>query len=149
MGSTAEVKDASYLGPMATATPTADPSASNPGTNVVRYASSSTNTSEALAVNALSDGRSPVLWAGKFVDVKNESTTDYLEFAFSAGAQTLVYGQTGTFEAGNEAAGWRLNPGETLSVVCPPGATHANWILSAAGPSTVAFRLSEGNVGTR
>lgn len=146
MGSTAEVKDASYFGPVGETTPTAD---SKTGNNTVRLASSNTNTSSALAVNALEDGRTVVLWAGKFVDVKNESTTDYLEFCFSSTARTLVYGQTSTFEAGSAVAGWRLNPGETLSVVCPPGSTHANWILSAAGPSTVAFRCSEGNVGTK
>lgn len=146
MSSTAEIKDASYIGPVASATPTAD---GGPGNNTIRRASSSTNTSEALAINALDDGRSQVLWAGKFVDIKNESTTDYLEFAFSVAAQTLVYGQTGTFEAGNAASGWRLDPGQTISVVCPPNCRFANWILSAAGPSTVAMRCSEGNVGDK
>lgn len=146
MGSNAEVKDASYFGPVGETTPTAD---GKTGNNTVRYASSSTNSSQALAVNALDDGRSLVLWAGKFVDVKNESTTDYLEFCFSTVARTLVYGTTSTFEAGSAIAGWRLNPGETISVICPPGMFYANWILSAAGPSTVAFRCSEGNVGTK
>lgn len=146
MGSTAEIKDASYLGPVASATPTAD---GGPGNNTVRRASSGTNTSEALAVNTLDDSRVRVLWAGKFVDIKNESTTGYLEVAYSIGAQTLVYGQTGTFEAGDPASGWRLDPGQTISEVVPPGMTHVNWILSEAGPSTVAFRCSEGNVGDK
>lgn len=146
MGSNAEVKDASYFGPVAEVTPTAD---SKTGNNTVRYASSSTAASQALAVNAVDGRGNVVLWAGKFVDVKNESTTDYLEYAYSVGSVTLVYGTTSTFEAGSAVAGWRLAPGETRSEIVPPGCTHANWVLSAAGPSTVAFRCSEGNVGTK
>jgi hypothetical protein len=146
MGSNAEVKDASYFGPVGEATPTAD---GKTGNNTVRYASSNTASSQALAVNTIDDGRSLTLWSGKFVDVKNESLTDSLEFCFSVAAVTLVYGTTSTFEAGSAVAGWRLDPGQTISVICPPNCKFANWILGAAGPSTVAFRCSEGNVGTK
>lgn len=145
MASNAEVKAASYFGPMAVATP----SDGTPGNNVIRRASSSTNTSEALDTATLTDGRVVATWAGKYVDVKNESTSDYLEFAFSVSAQTLVYNTSSAFTAGSAAAGWRLSPGETKSVLVPPTALYVNWVLSAAGPSTVAFYCSEGNVGTK
>lgn len=130
---------------MGQATPT---TGGAPGNGTVRLATSSTNVSPALATNALDDGRTVALWAGKFVDIKNESATDYLECCFSVGAKTLVYGTTSTFEAGSDIAGWRLDPGEKISVICPPLATHFNAVLGAAGPSTVALRCSEGDVGT-
>lgn len=144
MSSTAEIKDASYFGPLASASPTDGTS----GNNTVRRASSSTNTSEEL-LNATVNGRVVYPWQGHYVDIKNESTVDALDFAFSVAAQTLVYGQTGTFAAGNVASGWRIGPGEKISVICPPTAKFANWILGAAGPSTVAMRCSDGNVGTK
>lgn len=146
MASNAEIKDASYFGPVAEATPT---TGARPGNNTVRRPSSNTNTSEELAKNTLDGGLVKYLWPGHFVDVTNESTSDALEFAFSVGAKTLVFGQTSTFEAGSDVAGERLQPGEKRSVLCPPGMTHVNWILGAAGPSTVAFRCSDGVLGDK
>jgi hypothetical protein len=95
-------------------------------------------------------GRIVIPWQGKYVDVTNEDPVNPLEVAFTVGAQTLVYGQIGTFAAGGHAAsGERIQPGQTRSIICPGDATYANWILGAAGPSTVAFRCSEGNVPTK
>lgn len=142
--SSATVKADSYFGPLASATPTA--ANSGPGNNPVRRPSSNANASEALATRTLQDGRTIAIWAGKYVDITNESTTDYLEVAYSVAAQALVYGQQSTFGAGSAAAGRRLAPGETKSWIVPPTALYANWILSAAGPSTVCFQCSEGNV---
>jgi hypothetical protein len=139
-------KDAAYFGPMARATPT-DGSLS---TNPIRYATSSTNTSEALNSDTMQDGSVKVVWAGKFVDVTNEDLVNPLDFAFSVAAQTLVYGQTGTFAAGNAASGGRVFPGQTKSFICPPGSGFANWIQPAgAAAATIEMHLSEGNVGTR
>lgn len=145
-GGLASEKADAYFGPMAMATPTDGTLASN----VIRRPSANTNTSEALNTDTMADNSVKCPWQGKYVDIKNESPTDYLEIAFSIAAQTLVYGQQGTFAAGHAAAGWRLDPGQTISVIVPKEALYANWILaSGAAASTVAFRLSEGNVGSR
>jgi len=135
--SVSQAKADSYFAPMAAAQGT-DGSIRN---NVIRRPVAAGNTSEALDTSVMLDGVTRVDWAGKYVDVKNESATDALEFAFSAGAQTLTLAAVGTFTAGNVASGWRLGPGETKSVVVPPTATHVNWI-GAGG--TIAFYCSEG-----
>jgi hypothetical protein len=139
-------KNAAYFGPVARATPTDGTLSTNP----IRLATSSTNTSEALNSGTMQDGSVKVVWAGKFVDVTNEDLVNPLDFAFSVAAQTLVYGQTGTFAAGNPASGERIFPGQTKSYIVPPGSGFANWIQPPlAAAATIAFRLSEGNVGTR
>lgn len=139
-------KNAAYFGPVARATPT-DGTLS---TNTIRIATSSTSTSAALNSDTMQDGSVKVVWAGKFVDVTNEDLVNPLDFAFSVAAQTLVYGTTGTFAAGDAAAGERIFPGQTKSYIVPPGMGFANWIQPAgAVAATIAFRLSEGNVGTR
>lgn len=133
-----------YFGPVAAAEGT-DGKYSNV---VIRRPTSTTNTSEALETDALNDGRTTVDWSGRYVNVQNEDLVNPVEFAFSVGAQTLVYGQTSTFTAGNAACGWRLMPGAMMSVIVPPGCTHANWIQPAtATASTIAFYCSEGAVG--
>ena len=140
-GSTAEIKQASYAAPMASATQSAG---GHPGNGTVRIATSSTNVSSALDTNALNDGRTQVAFSGKYVDVKNEDLVSPLEFAFSVGAATLVYGQTSTFAAGSAAAGWRLSPGETKSVIVPVNATHLNHIQpGGATAATIAVYCSE------
>jgi hypothetical protein len=146
MAGAAVEKDASYFGPMAMATPTDGTLA----TNTIRRATSSTNTSEALNSDTMQDGAVKVVWAGKFVDVTNEDLVNPLDFAFSVAAQTLVYGKAGTFAVGDAESGERIFPGQTKSYIVPPGAGFANWIQPAgAAAATIAFRLSEGNVGTR
>jgi hypothetical protein len=139
-------KNAAYFGPVARATPTDGTLSTNP----IRRATSTTNTSEALNSDTMQDGSVKVPWAGHFVDVTNEDLVNPIDFAFSVAAQTLVYGQTGTFAAGNAESGERINPGQTKSYVCPPGVGFANWIQPAgAAASTISFRLSDGNAGTR
>jgi hypothetical protein len=135
--SVSQAKACSYFAPMAAAQGT-DGSVRN---NVIRRPVAAGNTSEALDTSLMQDGVTRVDWAGKYVDVKNEDGTNSLDFAFSAGPQTLVFGQQGTFTAGSVAAGWRLGPGETKSVVVPPTATHVNWIGTGG---TIAFYVSEG-----
>lgn len=154
MASNAEVKAASYFGPMASLTPTGISGAAGapqigPGNNTIRRPSSSSSTSEALAVNTLEDGTPKVIWAGKYVDVTNESATDAVDFAYGIGAGTLIFGEQCTFEAGDVNAGERIQPGQTKGWIVPPLATHATWILGAAGPSTLTFRCSEGEVGAK
>jgi hypothetical protein len=138
--SVSQQKADSFYGPMAAAEGT-DGAIRN---NVIRRASSSTNTSEALETDVMQDGVTRTEWAGKYVNVRNEDPVNPVEFAFSVGAVTLVYAQVGTFTAGSAVAGWRLMPGEQMSVIVPPTATYVNWVLGAAGPSTIAFYVSEG-----
>jgi hypothetical protein len=145
MSASAEIKAASYFGPLASATPTA--ANSGPGNNPCRRPTSTANTSEALATRALQDGRTIAIWAGKYVDITNEDLVNPVEVAFSVAAQTLVYGQVGTFAAGSAAAGMRIQPGQTKGVIVPPTALYANWIQPAAAPaSTIEFHCSEGNI---
>lgn len=140
-GSTAEIKQASYAAPMATATLS---TGGHPGNGTVRTATSTTNVSTALDTNALNDGRTQVSFSGKYVDVKNEDLVNPLEFAFSVGAVTLVYGQTSTFASGSAVAGWRLSPGETKSMIVPVSATHLNHIQpGGATAATIAVYCSE------
>lgn len=139
--SVSQQKSDSYYAPLARATPTDGSLGNNP----IRYATSTTNSSEALNTDTLQDGVTVCSWAGKYVNVKNESLVYSLDFAYSVAAQTLVYGQTGTFAAGNAASGWRLGPGEQTSLIVPPGARFANWIQEGgAVASTIAFYCSEG-----
>lgn len=146
MPSNAEVKSASYFGPRTGTTP----SGLGPGNNTIRRPTATTNTSEALATGTGADNVTKVLWAGKFVDVRNEDLVNPVEYSFSVGAQTLVYGQAATLAAGSAAAGWRLGPGEKESVIVPPDCTHVNWIQpGSVSASTIAFRCSEGEVGAK
>jgi hypothetical protein len=139
--SVSQTKADSYTAPMAVAEGT-DGSIRN---NVIRRPTSTANTSEALNSDTMQDGVTRVVWAGKYVNIRNEDTSNPVEFAFSAAAQTLVYGQTGTFAAGNAASGWRLAAGEQMSVIVPPTAAFVNWIQpAAAAASTIAFYVSEG-----
>lgn len=137
-------KDASYFGPMATATPTA----SDHGNNTVRFAVTNANISQALDTATDPSGRNTIPWVGRFVNIKNEDPIYGLNYAFSAGAVALVYGQvSASFAAGNAAAGWYLGPGQQDSVIVPPGATHVNFIgANAASTGPIAFRCSEGAV---
>lgn len=139
-------KAASVYGPMARAQPTDG----TLGNNTIRRPTSASNTSEALATATLADGVTKCVWAGKWVAIKNEDLTNPVEFAFSVAAQTLVYGQTGSFAAGSAASGWRLGPGETIERVVPRDALYANWIQPAgASAATIALYVSEGPVVIR
>lgn len=139
--SVSQQKADSYYGPMAAAEGT-DGAIRN---NVIRRPTSTTNTSEALETDVMLDGVTRVEWAGKYVNVANEDPVNPVEFAFSVAAATLVYGQQGTFTAGSAVAGWRLQPGQMMSVIVPPTATFVNWIQpAAAAASTIAFYVSEG-----
>lgn len=142
-GSNAEIKAASYVGPVATT------SALGLTTRlgVKRYATAVTNTSAALPTDTVADG-SVRTWEGLYLNVKNESQIDVLTFAFGLGsAPVLVHGTLATFATGHVAAGWLLGPNEEKSILIPAGATHAAWILPGTGtPSTIAFYVSEGKV---
>lgn len=137
-------KDASYFGPMATATPTMQ----DHGNNTIRFAVTAANISQALAPITTASGRVNIPVVGRFMNIKNEDPVYGLNYAFSAGAQVLVYGQvSASFAAGAAGAGWYLGPGQQDSVIVPPGATFVNFIgqnASAVGP--IAFRCSEGAV---
>lgn len=141
--SVSQQKADSYYGPMAAATPT-DGSFGN---NVIRFATSTANISQALNTDVMQDGVTRTPYQGKYVNVQNEDTVSGLDFAFSNGAVTLTYGAvSASFAAGNAVAGWRLGPGQSISVICPPTATHVNFIQAsgAAAAATIAFYLSEG-----
>ena len=134
-------KAASIYGPRAAATP----SSGALGNNVVRLATSATSTSAALATASLADGRTVTVWAGKWVSIKNEDSTNGIDVAFSPASQALVYGQVSTFGAGNAACGWRLGPGEKLDVIVPPDSTYFNFVQpSGAAAATIALYCSEG-----
>lgn len=146
MGSQVLDKAASRYAPMASATP-ADGSKGN---NVIRYATSTAVSSQALNTVAMQDGVTIAPWAGKYVTVKNEDLANPLEFAFSVTAATLVYGTTTTFGVGSAACGWRIGPGETVDFIVPPTARFANWIQpSGATASTIALYVSEGEAAIR
>jgi hypothetical protein len=143
VSSNAEVKTASYFGPLAGTTPT---DGNSRGNNPIRRPTSESNTSEALATATI-NGRTVVLWAGQYVDICNEDLVNPLEYSFSFGAQAITYGQTGTFATGNAATGERLMPGERVSRIVPPDATYVNFRQPAGvTAATVLFRRSEGNV---
>lgn len=162
MGSNAEVKEASILGPVASLTGTAyalsngKPSKSAGAVRgVVRVATSTTNVAETLPavtdVPGNMSNQSKVALQSKFLRLKNESAISSLEFAFGVGsAPTLVYGQAASFAAGHASAGWRLAPLEVVDVIVPPDATHLSHIQeTGATASTLAMYCSEGNVGDK
>ena len=139
-------KAASTIGPLARATPT-DGSLGN---NVLRRPTSTTSTPEAMPSVTLLDGITRVPWQGKWVWVKNEDTVAPLEFAFSVGTGTLVYGQTAALAAGDQRIGWRISPGETVKFIVPKDATHVVTIQpGAAAASTFAMFVAEGPVVIR
>ncbi len=148
MGSTAEVKEASYLGPTASADTTVGATL-----GVVRLATTGTTPVTAALPTVTLPGSIgsgvKVPLQNKYMDVKNESTTNAMNFAFGVGsAPALVYGQLSTFAAPSAAAGWHLGPGETKSIIVPVNATHVS-VVAAAGTDTVAFYCSEGRVGDK
>jgi hypothetical protein len=143
-----ETKAASYYGPVARATPTDG----TQGNNAIRFATSSTADSKALNTDSKSDGETINPYWDKYVDIHNEDLSNPLEVAFSDGAAgaTLVYGLSASFAAGSAVAGWRLNPGETKSVICPRGSTFFNFVQpGSVSASTVALYCSEGVVSSR
>jgi hypothetical protein len=144
-----ETKAASYYGPVARATPTDG----GQGNNVIRFATSSTAASQALNTDTKTDGEIISPWWDKYVDIHNEDLVNPLEVAFSDGAAgvTLFYGRlSASFNAGAADSAWRLNPGETKSVICPRGSTFFNYVQPAAvSAATVALYCSEGVVSSR
>lgn len=149
MTATAEIKAASYLGPVAIASTT-----NGALQGVVRYATAATVLSAALPTKSAEGiGRgtlTPIVLQSKYMDVKNESSSNGLNFAFGIGsAPALTYGAVNTFANITAAAGWHLSPGETKSVIVPPGATHVSWINSGSGTDPIAFYCSSGDIGDK
>lgn len=149
MGSLAEIKEASIMGPVAITTALGTAAGYEIGTiGCFTYASSTASASAALPSVTRSDGVVAVPLQKRYMRVFNRSATTILDFAFGLGsAPTLVAADPSVFATGDVNCGAPIAPMSYQDFIVPPGATHCAWILEAGGAaSAVTMWCAEGQV---
>lgn len=151
MGSTAEMKEASIIGPVACTEAQALALKYGKGLRgQYNYATAITSSNAALPTQSMGDGSAKTPLVGKFVRVFNRHPTAILDFAFGiGGAPTLVYADIGAFGTGDVNAGAPIGPMSYQDFIVPDGATHCAWILdplASPAASVVTIWCAEDNI---